>query len=58
MFAFAFWDKIEKKLIIARDRVGQKPIYYGYLNNNSPAECLNKGREMSSKIIQQIGARL
>ncbi len=33
MFAFAFWDKIEKKLIIARDRVGQKPIYYGYLNN-------------------------
>ena len=31
---------------------------HGYLNNLSPLECLNKGREMSSKVIQQIGARL
>ena len=31
---------------------------HGYLNNFSQLECLNKGTEMSSKIIQQIGARL
>ena len=31
---------------------------HGYLNNYSHIDCLNKGREMSSKIIQQIGARL
>ena len=31
---------------------------HGYLNNLEKIECLNKGREMSSKIIQQIGARL
>ena len=31
---------------------------HGYLNNFSRNECLNKGTEMSSKIIQQIGARL
>ena len=31
---------------------------HGYLNNLSRNECLNKGTEMSSKIIQQIGARL
>ena len=31
---------------------------HGYLNNLNLIECLNKGREMSSKVIQQIGARL
>ena len=31
---------------------------HGYVNAFSEEECLNKGTEMSSKIIQQIGARL
>ena len=31
---------------------------HGYLNNYSQKDCLKKGTEMSSKIIQQIGARL
>ena len=31
---------------------------HGKLNNFSPEECLKKGNEMSSKIIQTIGARL
>ena len=31
---------------------------HGFLNNFSDLECLEKGTEMSSKIIQQIGARL
>ena len=31
---------------------------HGYLNNFSQENCLKKGTEMSSKIIQQIGARL
>ena len=31
---------------------------HGIINNFSQIECLNKGTEMSSKIIQQFGARL
>ena len=31
---------------------------HGYLNNFSQKDCLEKGTEMSSKIIQQMGARL
>ena len=31
---------------------------HGYVNNLSIEESLNKGTEMSSKVIQQIGARL
>ena len=31
---------------------------HGYLNKLDIKQCLDKGREMSSKVIQQIGARL
>jgi asparagine synthase (glutamine-hydrolysing) len=34
MFAFGLYDKLEKKLIIARDRFGEKPLYYGFCGKN------------------------
>ena len=55
-------NNIEKNLNI-KDLTGAGDLFaagflHGYLNNLTQIECLNKGREMSSKVIQQIGARL
>ena len=52
---------VKKKLNII-DLTGAGDLFasgylHGYLNNFSQKECLESGTEMSSKIIQQIGAR-
>lgn len=32
MFAIGIWEEVEKRLILARDRLGKKPLYYSFEN--------------------------
>lgn len=34
MFAFAAWNRETKQLYLARDRFGEKPLYYGIIQND------------------------
>ena len=57
-----FENDIQKNLKII-DLTGAGDLFaagflHGYINNLSTQECLEKGTELSSKVIQQIGARL
>ena len=57
-----FESKVRKNLKIV-DLTGAGDLFaagflHGYINELTTKECLEKGTEMSSKVIQQIGARL
>lgn len=54
MFAFALWDKHEHKLYLARDRFGEKPLYYAWMNGTfifaSELKALKKFKDWHGEI--------
>jgi asparagine synthase (glutamine-hydrolysing) len=53
MFAFAAWDRRERRLVVARDRLGKKPLYYGLVNGAAVISSeLNQVRALSGSDLE------
>ena len=54
MFAFCLYDKKNKQLYLVRDRIGEKPLYFGFVNNDflfsSELKSIKKHPEFKKKI--------
>ncbi len=54
MFAFALWDRVNRTLTLARDRFGEKPLYYGVVRGRllfaSELKALRAHHEFSADI--------
>ncbi|MFC3883534.1 asparagine synthase (glutamine-hydrolyzing) [Bacillus songklensis] len=58
MFAFALWDRQEGLLHLARDRMGEKPLYYGWIGNTfvfgSDLEALRIHPQFNNEIDRNV----
>jgi len=57
MFSLVLWDKKERKLSLARDRAGEKPLYYGWQGKTflfgSELKALQRHPDFKSDIDRQ-----
>src|SRR5690348_1391867 len=53
MFAFAIWNQSTRTLFLARDRLGEKPLYYSFLSDDS----LIFGSELKALLVHPGLAR-
>lgn len=57
MFAFAIYDKVKKEIFVARDRMGEKPLYYYFDNEKfifaSEIKAILEDKEIKREINNQ-----
>ena len=57
MFAFAIWDAAEQRLTLARDRLGEKPLYFLRLDSGIVFASELKALRLHPAISREIDAR-
>lgn len=54
MFALALWDRVERKLLLGRDRYGVKPIYFAYQSGRFYFASEQKAITADSRFRKQL----
>jgi asparagine synthase (glutamine-hydrolysing) len=58
MFAFAVWDRRDRVLTLARDRMGEKPLYYGFQGETflfgSELKALRSHTDFQNKLDRNV----
>jgi asparagine synthase (glutamine-hydrolysing) len=54
MFAFGLWDQRQQRLMLARDRVGKKPLFYAQVGNRFVFASELQGLLADSRVLRDI----
>ena len=58
MFAFGLWDQKKRCLILARDRIGEKPLYYGWQGEGNKKSFLFGSELKALKVHPEFNGKI